>query len=96
MKALDLAAEIKNILLDNAKTSGLKQKKVPLKEQRQSDPWFDAECKNAKKTLNLLSKKLRKTPGDQTIREQLFQEKRKLKKIILAKKRRYKKTSYLN
>ena len=51
MKALDLAAEIKNILLDNAKTSGLKQKKVPLKEQRQSDPWFDAECKNAKKNF---------------------------------------------
>ena len=83
----ELAAGIKNILWDNTKTSNLRHKKVA---QRQSQPWFDYECKNLKNNLNTVGNKLKKDPGNQTIREILFQEKRNFKKVITAKKRRYK------
>ena len=88
---LELATEIKSILLKNAETSNLKLKKVKTKGLQQSEPWFDSECRDMKAKLSSLGKKLRKSPGDQTIRESLFQEKRKFRKVTLAKKRRYKK-----
>ena len=50
MKPFDLATEIKTILLENAEASNLRLKKVPGNELRQSEPWFDSECKNVKKT----------------------------------------------
>ena len=86
LESLALATELKNILWDNAKTSNLRPKKVPQKGQRQSEPWFDSECKNMKDNLNALGKKLKKAPGNKTTREALFQEKRNFRKIILAKK----------
>ena len=90
-KPVELAVEIKKILMNNAKTTNLRPKKVLNKSQQEDKPWFDKECRDIKKCLNTLGNNLKQAPGDQSTRTALLEQKRNLRKVALAKKRRYKK-----
>jgi hypothetical protein len=86
----DLADKICKLMLENASSADIKVKKN--RTEILGDPWFDNECKFEKENLNSLSKKLSKSPSDQKIRRKVFEAKKNFKKIILAKKRRHRKT----
>ena len=86
-----LAENIKNILWNNALMSDLKSKKSG-GEKKQSAPWFDKECRESKERVSELGKRLESCPGDQAVRNSVFASKKYFRKIVLAKKRRYKKS----
>jgi hypothetical protein len=77
-------------MLENASSADIKVKKT--RTENLDDPWFDTECKIEKENLNSLSKKLSKSPCDEKIRRKVFEAKKNFRKIILAKKRRHRKT----
>ena len=85
-----LAKEIKMLLLENTKTSGIQEKKKFDETKANSDPWFDGECNKKKKDLNNLGNRIRKSPLDPCLRLALRNEKKSFKRIILTKKRQYK------
>ena len=91
LRPIEIAVGIKDLLMNNAKTTKLSSKKSRNTGQVKPEPWFDEECKKTKHKLNILGKNLKLAPGDQTIRVALFDQKRNFRKIALAKKRRYKK-----
>ncbi len=84
-----LAENIKNILWNNALMSNLKPKDSRGGEKKQSAPWFDKECTDAKDKISELGKKLESNPSDQTLRNSVFASKKYFRKILLAKKRRH-------
>ena len=46
------ANEVKRLLLENTKTSNIKEKKK-MKDDQNSEPWFDSECKKLKNSIRL-------------------------------------------
>ena len=90
-KPVELAVEIKNILMNNAKTTNLRHKKVLTKSQQEDKPWLYKECGDIKKRLNKLGNNLKQASGDQSTRTALLEQKRNFSKVAFAKKRRYKK-----
>ena len=59
MSALDLGAEIKNLMLDSARKCKIKKNK----STETSSPWFDLECEGKKNKIRNLGNLLRKDPG---------------------------------
>ena len=84
----ELASNICKFMLETVTLANVKEKKA-FNVDHGNEPWFDNECKSEKDKLNKLSKKLGKTPGDKIIRKQVFETKKKFKRIVLAKKRRH-------
>ena len=91
MSAINIAAEIKNILLTNAQNCHIKMKKNPKPNSKQSAPWFDKECIDIKDNLRKLGSSLKKEPCNNILRSSLSQQKKLLKKLTTQKKYRYKK-----
>ena len=87
--ANELVKEIKNSILEASNKCNLKKKtknkKVRLK------PWFDKECVDIKRKVRELGKKLRCDKGDENLRYELFEMKKRLKKSVRSKKRQHKK-----
>ena len=84
----DFAKEIKLLLVENTKISQIKLKKKI--SDLSSDPWFDSECKIKKEHINCLGNKIKKSPADQCLRNELSMIKKEFKRIVMIKKRRYK------
>ena len=61
LNPLQIANEIDDILTSNAKTCAIKKRKVKGKNEYQSSPWFDNECRELQNSIseqgNLLRKK---------------------------------------
>ena len=55
------AKEIKRLLLENTKTSNIKEKKK-MKDDQNSEPWFDSECKKLKNNIRLTGNRMQKAP----------------------------------
>ena len=85
-----LAEEIKNSLLAASKTCKLKKKQR--KNNESTKPWFDKECLDLKKCVTKIGKNLQSNPGNKDLRNELFEKKKKLKKLARNKKRLHKKT----
>ena len=83
-----LAKEIKLLLLENTKTSCLREKKTFKDEDKKSQPWFDSECKLNKNEINRLGKAVCKSPLNPVVRANLNNAKKGFKQTILAKKRK--------
>ena len=84
----DLAKKIKLLLLENIKTSHIREKKKHTDSN--SKPWFDSECTRKKEGISHLGKKIRKSPEDKSLRTLLSIEKKEFKRIIAIKKLRHK------
>ena len=68
--------------------------KTKKRKQRKNDsttPWFDRECLDLKKCVTEIGKKLQINKGDNELRTELFEKKKKLKKLVRNKKGRTKK-----
>ena len=87
---IELAKEIKILLLENIKTSAIREKKKIDESDKKSEPWFDSECKKKKNCISNLGNMIRKTPMDNALRLSLRTEKKSFRRIILLKKRNYK------
>ena len=85
-----LADEIKNSLLEASKNCKLKKKKH--RKNEATNPWFDKECLDLKKCVTKIGRKLQSNPGDKELRSELFEKKKKLKKMVRNKKRLHKRT----
>ena len=75
--------------MNASKECNLKKKKH--KKGKISVPWFDKECLDLKKSLTEIGKKLRDDKGNVELRNEIFDQKRKLKKMVRKKKRLHKK-----
>ena len=53
-------------------------------------PWFDKDCKLAKKEINATAKQLKQNPSEARLRESLFISKKSFKNMIKRKKMMYK------
>ena len=85
---LDLVKTLKGIILETARKCKLSKTKPSLKKATQ--PWFDKECNDAKNAIRGIGKQLKKSPGDNEIRNSLFEQKKNLKKLTIKKKNSYK------
>ena len=80
---------IKNSILEASKKCNLKKRKKT--KHVKSKPWFDKECSDLKKQLTEIGTKLRNDKGNVELRKELFLQKKRLKKLVRAKKRLHKK-----
>ena len=87
--SVGLAVSVGEILFQNISDAGVKAKKSPSGGEAGSRPWFDRECKQEKAKLGSLAKRMRKSPDDGACRQEVLHAKKGFKKMILAKKRRY-------
>ena len=78
-------------MLDSVSNAKVKIKKRAEDLNKKSEVWFDNECRLSKENMNHVSKKFSKTPKDNLLRRQVFEAKKNFKKIILTKKRKYRK-----
>ena len=85
-----MAKEIKLLLLENVKTSNIKEKKKMKENDQKSEPWFDSECKKMKNEMRSIGNQIRKAPTNQTLRMALRDEKKSFKRTIMKKKKSYK------
>ena len=88
IQSISLAKEIQKLLTDTVHTSKIKPKKR-IDPENKSEPWFDKECESEKKKVRTFANKVKKNPQDDICRSQLRGAKKEFKKIIMAKKRRY-------
>ena len=87
----EMYSSLENIIYDSAnkgKINLLKTKNNIL--QNKNAPWFDKDCRLAKKLVNEAGKNLRKDPSNVTIRIRLFCLKKQLNALIKKKKTEYK------
>ena len=84
----ELAKQIQLLLIENTKTSNMREKKK--NADKKTEPWFDAECRLKKEHVNHLGNKIKKSPSDQSLRILLSKEKKEFKRTILIKKRHHK------
>lgn len=62
-----------------------------VKRQEQRDPpWFDKTCQDLKYNIKKLGKKVQREPKNDICRKELFEEKKKLKKLVKNNKLAYK------
>ena len=90
MAPINLANSITSLLLENCKISGIKTKRATNGNKKDSEPWFDKECEEAKKDLKNLANNVSRSPHNLDIRNRLGEGKKSFKRIIKIKKRRYK------
>ena len=84
----NLDTEIKNTLLDIAKTCKLK--KTTKQNKNRPPPWFDKECVQTKSDIKHNVHLLQKDPNNPKIRQDIFLNKKALKNLVQKKKRQYK------
>jgi hypothetical protein len=84
-----LADEIKKSLIEASKGCNLKKRKH--RKTENTKPWFDNECKEIKKNVTEIGKKLRANHGNKELRTELYNLKRTLKNTVRKKKRMHKK-----
>ena len=89
LTAINIAPEIKTILLSNAQNCKLRKKRIPNKNKDLSAPWFHKECVVMKNKLRKLGGLLKKEPSNDTIRKDLLTQKRLFKKLVIRKKNFY-------
>ena len=82
LSPVELAKNIELLLLENTKTSCLKEKKTVNKDSRKSQPWFDSECSVKKNEINKLGHAVRKCPLDNLARTDLNNAKKCFKRTI--------------
>ena len=75
ISTLELADEIKTMLVDNARKCRIKTKKLATPDNL-SAPWFDTECCGIKNEIRRLGNKVKKDPGNEQHRNLLFAQKR--------------------
>ena len=75
---LEIVQTLKEIILETAGKCKLSKSKSPLRKV--TEPWFDKECNDAKNVIRGIGRQLKKSPGDNEIRNSLFVQKKKLKK----------------
>ena len=90
MAPINLANSITSLLLENCKISGIKTKRATNGNKKDSEPWSDKECEEAKKDLKNLANNVSRSPHNLDIRNRLGEGKKSFKRIIKIKKRRYK------
>ena len=73
-KPMNIAREIKDILISNAGRCKLKKKKSLRKNI--SAPWFDSECEHIKSDICKLGNFLKQNPNDQASRKELYKQKK--------------------
>ena len=78
---------VSDILISAARKAKIKTMK---KREQENPPWFDTQCSNMKRNMKSLGKQIRKTPGDQKIRNELSILKKSFKKLVRNKKIAYK------
>ena len=83
-----LAGNICEFMLESVTNAKVKTKKRTA-DLKNSEKWFDSECRSNKENLSRLSNKFSKSPEDDSLRRQVFEAKKNFKKIILMKKRKY-------
>ena len=76
-------------LIKCAESCGIKKQKNHCKVKN-TQTWFDQECKKARKKLMKLAKLLKHAPENNVLRDDLFCTKRSLKSMIRRKKTEYK------
>ena len=86
LTAINIAPEIKTILLSNAQNCKLRKKRMPNKNTDLSAPWFHKECVGMKDKLRKLGGVLEKEPSNDTIRNDLLTQKRLFKKTCNTEK----------
>ena len=74
----------------NSTTTENKEKRKQKSVDTHQKPWFDKDCKEAKRKINTIAKQLKHKPNDPKIRESLFSTKRTFKNLIKKKKLLYK------
>ena len=95
INSIDIAKEITDILMKNARTCGIKtkskMKECKLRQNAyQSGPWFDKECMSIKNQISIEGNILKQNPSNQYSRTTLFQLKRVFRKMVKRKKRAHK------
>ena len=82
-----LVVEITDILIDATKVSRIKPKKV---NNNRNAPWFDQECQSLKNAIKRKCRKLKHVVDNQKLNLEIFNENKRLKKMIKIKKNEYK------
>ena len=86
--ANELAKTITNTILEASKKCNLKKRRQNKKTK--TKPWFDEVCSDIKQRMNDLGKKLRCDRGNNDLRNEIFELKKRLKKTVRKKKRQHK------
>ena len=95
--SVGLAVGIKEIIFENIVDAKVRAKKCPTDDEGgRSEPWFDRECEEEKKKLNCLAKKMRGSPDGGACRREVLGAKKAFRRIIMAKKRRYRSNIFKN
>ena len=81
LNPINIASEIKDILINNAENCNLKKKKIRNNESTTA-PWFNIECEDKKRSLRDAGRNLQQNPCDQNFREEINKQKRNFKKLI--------------
>ena len=87
-------SELTSVLLKCANIDEYSMKNNGPKKRRDANcdkPWFDKDCRDSKRKINMLANKLKRSPGDVSIRQDLFFTKKEFKNLAKRKKMLYKK-----
>ena len=72
-----------NHITDALTTAAERSKIKFIKQKDQKDPpWFDKSCRSLKEKIKLLGKKIRTDPRSKSLKTELFEDKKKLKKLV--------------
>ena len=77
------------ILISTCEKAGIKPKKLPV-SNKTSDPWFDDECDQLKKSIKRKCQVLRNNHKNESVRKEILAENKLFKKLIKRKKEEYK------
>ena len=75
-----------NELMNPKPTTGRKNQKVRKRQKRQKEPWYDAECIDAKRKLRRLCTSYGKQPANDSIRKDYYSSKKCYKALLTGKK----------
>ena len=78
---------VSDVLINAAEKANIKTTK---KNDLENPPWFDTECENTKQNMALLGRKVRQNPRNLKHKKELFDLKKRFKKIVRNKKVAYK------
>ena len=85
---IEIVKTIKDTLMSTANICNFRKNKVTNKNI--TPPWFDKQCEKMKNNIRECGNKLKKDPGDNELRSDLFKQKKNLQKSIKNKKFEYK------
>ena len=84
-----LVAMVTEIIMKCAQTRQFIEKTIASNTRKNSQPWFDKECVKTMNKMKKLSKRLKHSPENNIIHEELFLVRRNFKRIIRNKKLNY-------